>query len=225
MRPILLAIAATNVAAAFACFASSTIVLIFFSLSQDEEEDSVHSPATGSPQPGTGAAAAAAAAAAVVDPDMVTLSEGPPVTPENVAILKRMLIKCADISNPARYFCNNDFILKLFGLGKNRKICRPLPLCKEWAFRIAEEYFSQTDDEKRLGLPVVMPQFDRTTCSIPKSQIGFYDFFIIDMFDMLSSEWDGSFEMPLFFPNTAQLYTRSQHSYSTWRTDNVHCKY
>ena len=45
---------------------------------------------------------------------------------------------------------------------------------------------SQTDDEKKLGLPVVMPQFDRTTCSIPKSQIGFYDFFIIDMFDMLS---------------------------------------
>ncbi len=46
----------------------------------------------------------------------------------------------------------------------------------------------QTDDEKRLGLPVVMPQFDRTTCSIPKSQIGFYDFFIIDMFDMLASK-------------------------------------
>ena len=51
------------------------------------------------------------------------------------------------------------------------------------------EYFSfQTDDEKRLGLPVVMPQFDRTTCSIPKSQIGFYDFFIIDMFNMLTGK-------------------------------------
>ncbi len=32
-----------------------------------------------------------------------------------------------------------------------------------------------------------MPQFDRTTCSIPKSQIGFYDYFIFDMFDM----WNG----------------------------------
>ena len=49
------------------------------------------------------------------------LSEGPPNTPENVAILKRMLIKCADVSNPAR----------------------PLKICKEWAFRIAEEYFAQ----------------------------------------------------------------------------------
>ena len=33
-----------------------------------------------------------------------------------------------------------------------------------------------------------MPQFDRTSCSIPKSQIGFYDFFITDMFTMLAGE-------------------------------------
>ena len=51
------------------------------------------------------------------------LSEGPPNTPENIAILKRMLIKCADVSNPAR----------------------PLKICKEWAFRIAEEYFAQVN--------------------------------------------------------------------------------
>ena len=53
---------------------------------------------------------------------MVSLNEMTvPNTPENVAILKRMMIKCADVSNPAR----------------------PLKICKEWAFRIAEEYFSQ----------------------------------------------------------------------------------
>ena len=45
----------------------------------------------------------------------------PANTPENVAILKRMMIKCADVSNPAR----------------------PIEICKEWAYRIAEEYFSQ----------------------------------------------------------------------------------
>ncbi len=49
------------------------------------------------------------------------MTEGVPNTPENVAILKRMLIKCADVSNPAR----------------------PLRVCKEWAYRIAEEYFAQ----------------------------------------------------------------------------------
>jgi len=80
---------------------------------------------------------------------------------EGQTIMKRMLIKCADVSNPAR----------------------PLDYCREWAARIAEEYFAQTDDEKEKGLPVVMPQFDRATCSIPKSQIGFYDFFIHDMFE------------------------------------------
>lgn len=84
-----------------------------------------------------------------------------PEGPEVQTILKRMLIKCADVSNPAR----------------------PLDHCKVWAARIAEEYFAQTDDEKAQGLPVVMPQFDRSTCSIPKSQIGFYDFFIHDMFE------------------------------------------
>ena len=42
-------------------------------------------------------------------------------TPENRTLIKRMLIKCADIANPAR----------------------PRYLCREWAYRIADEYFSQ----------------------------------------------------------------------------------
>ncbi|KAG8575564.1 hypothetical protein GDO81_009599 [Engystomops pustulosus] len=86
-------------------------------------------------------------------------------SPENRILIKRMLIKCADISNP----------------------CRALEQCIEWAGRISEEYFAQTDEEKRQGLPVVMPVFDRNTCSIPKSQISFVDYFITDMFDA----WDG----------------------------------
>ncbi|KAI5097866.1 high affinity cAMP-specific and IBMX-insensitive 3',5'-cyclic phosphodiesterase 8A, partial [Silurus meridionalis] len=89
---------------------------------------------------------------------------------ENRMLVKRMLIKCADISNP----------------------CRPLQLCVEWAGRISEEYFAQTDEEKRQGLPVVMPVFDRNTCSIPKSQISFIDYFITDMFDA----WDAFADLP-----------------------------
>lgn len=42
-------------------------------------------------------------------------------TLENIALAKRMLIKCADVSNPTR----------------------PLKQCVEWAKRIAEEYFNQ----------------------------------------------------------------------------------
>ncbi|XP_076393868.1 phosphodiesterase 8 isoform X2 [Megachile rotundata] len=87
--------------------------------------------------------------------------------PENVVLVKRMMIKCADVSNPTR----------------------PLKYCIEWARRIAEEYFSQTDEEKRLKLPVLMPMFDRQTCSIPKSQIGFVDYIINDMIET----WDGQY--------------------------------
>ncbi|KAM4676532.1 high affinity cAMP-specific and IBMX-insensitive 3',5'-cyclic phosphodiesterase 8A isoform 2-T2 [Discoglossus pictus] len=91
-------------------------------------------------------------------------------SPENRILIKRMLIKCADISNP----------------------CRALEQCIEWAGRISEEYFAQTDEEKQLGLPVVMPVFDRNTCSIPKSQISFVDYFISDMFDA----WDAFADLP-----------------------------
>jgi high affinity cAMP-specific and IBMX-insensitive 3',5'-cyclic phosphodiesterase 8 len=63
----------------------------------------------------------------VANPDLVQLTEGISNSPENVAILKRMLIKCADVSNPAR----------------------PLKVCKEWAFRIAEEYFAQVSSRRK----------------------------------------------------------------------------
>lgn len=40
----------------------------------------------------------------------------------------------------------------------------------------------QTDEEKRRGLPVMMPSFDRATCDIAKSQTGFISYFVRDMF-------------------------------------------
>jgi len=103
-----------------------------------------------------------------------------PEGPEVQTILRRMLIKCADVSNPSR----------------------PLEHCRVWAERIAEEYFAQTDDEKAQGLPVVMPQFDRSTCSIPKSQIGFYDFFIHDMFEA----WNEYANCPELIENIGENY-------------------
>lgn len=46
-------------------------------------------------------------------------------SPENIVIIKRMLIKCADVCNPTR----------------------PLVICNTWAQRIAEEYCNQVRDE------------------------------------------------------------------------------
>ncbi|XP_055009529.1 high affinity cAMP-specific and IBMX-insensitive 3',5'-cyclic phosphodiesterase 8B isoform X10 [Boleophthalmus pectinirostris] len=113
-------------------------------------------------------------------------------SPENRLLIKRMLIKCADVANP----------------------CRPLELCIEWAGRISEEYFAQTDEEKRLGLPVVMPVFDRNTCSIPKSQISFIDYFITDMFDA----WDAFASLP-------GLMEHLSDNFKYWKTlDEMKCK-
>uniref|UniRef100_A0A8C8VID0 Phosphodiesterase n=1 Tax=Pelusios castaneus TaxID=367368 RepID=A0A8C8VID0_9SAUR len=112
--------------------------------------------------------------------------------PENQTLIKRMMIKCADVANP----------------------CRPLEQCIEWAGRISEEYFAQTDDEKRQGLPVVMPVFDRNTCSIPKSQISFIDYFITDMFDA----WDAFAHLPVLMQHLAD-------NYKHWKTlDELKCK-
>lgn len=60
-------------------------------------------------------------------------------SPENRILVKRMLIKCADISNP----------------------CRPLELCIEWAGRISEEYFAQVTD-----CIIVIPMALCCICSI-----------------------------------------------------------
>ncbi|KAJ6669815.1 hypothetical protein lerEdw1_000364 [Lerista edwardsae] len=112
--------------------------------------------------------------------------------PDNQTLIKRMMIKCADVANP----------------------CRPLELCIEWAGRISEEYFAQTDEEKRQGLPVVMPVFDRNTCSIPKSQISFIDYFIMDMFDA----WDAFAHLPVLMQHLAN-------NFKHWKTlDELKCR-
>ncbi|XP_072942317.1 high affinity cAMP-specific and IBMX-insensitive 3',5'-cyclic phosphodiesterase 8 isoform X2 [Epargyreus clarus] len=104
--------------------------------------------------------------------------------PENVILVKRMMIKCADVSNASR----------------------PQKFAFEWARRIAEEYFLQTDEEKAKDLPVVMPMFDRATCSIPRSQIGFIDYIIIDMMEA----WAAFIEMP-------ELVSHARSNHQRWR--------
>ena len=64
----------------------------------------------------------------------------------------------------------------------------------------------QTEDEQQKGLPVVMPQFDRASCSIPRSQIGFYDFFIHDMFNAWSE-----------FSNCPELLSNISSNYTYWK--------
>ncbi|XP_060805389.1 high affinity cAMP-specific and IBMX-insensitive 3',5'-cyclic phosphodiesterase 8 isoform X3 [Amyelois transitella] len=104
--------------------------------------------------------------------------------PENMVLVKRMMIKCADVSNASR----------------------PQKFAFEWARRIAEEYFLQTDEEKAKDLPVVMPMFDRATCSIPRSQLGFIDYIIINMMEA----WAAFIDMP-------ELVSHARTNHARWR--------
>ncbi|CAG7822943.1 unnamed protein product [Allacma fusca] len=81
-------------------------------------------------------------------------------TEPNTILTRRMLIKCSDVSNPAR----------------------PLRLTCEWALRICEEFFNETEEELKLGVQLTLPYFIRDTCSLPAAQTGFNDFFTLNLF-------------------------------------------
>ena len=49
--------------------------------------------------------------------------------------------------------------------------------CQDWTENVLEEFFTQGDTEKRLGLPVSFG-CDRDMVDIPQSQLGFYQFMI-----------------------------------------------
>ncbi|KNC99241.1 uncharacterized protein SPPG_05497 [Spizellomyces punctatus DAOM BR117] len=77
----------------------------------------------------------------------------PQLNPDDRALLFRMLIKCADVSN----------------------LTREWPVYCAWLDRLIKEFASQGDEEKRLGLPV-SPYMDRDNMNIPQSQLGFIEF-------------------------------------------------
>lgn len=122
----------------------------------------------------------------VLQSGMTTVSDIVNNSRENRRQILRMVIKCADVSNPAR----------------------EQHICKEWANRIAEEYFQQVEEERARKLPVVMPNFDRATCSIPHSQLKFIEVFLLNMFE----HWDGMcctcYKLLLFFIEYTRFASR-----------------
>lgn len=117
---------------------------------------------------------------------------------EDRILIKRLIIKCSDVNNPTR----------------------PLHICKEWAQRIAEEYFSQTEEEKRSNLPIVMPNFDRQTCDISKTQVSFIDFFLKGMF----AAFDSVFPIPVLMKNlelNTAYWTQQVGSKIKTKTQNI----
>lgn len=77
-------------------------------------------------------------------------------------LLLRMIVHCADISNPTR----------------------PWHLCEKWAKKITEETLNQGDEERRRKIRVT---FDRQHCNLAKSQKSFLENFVLPCFKTFSS--------------------------------------
>jgi len=80
----------------------------------------------------------------------------------NEIITMQVFIKASDISNPAR----------------------PLAVYQQWVGGVIEEFFTQGDRERDLGLKISM-NCDRRTVKIPNSQVGFINFLVKPLFVQL----------------------------------------
>jgi len=84
-------------------------------------------------------------------------------SPDHVRVLKSVLIKACDVSNE----------------------CRPPRVSEVWVDRLLQEYFAQSDKEKRQGLPV-QKHMDRDHVTKPGAQIGFITYILLPMFEVLA---------------------------------------
>ncbi|KAJ3031406.1 High affinity cAMP-specific 3',5'-cyclic phosphodiesterase 7A [Rhizophlyctis rosea] len=75
-------------------------------------------------------------------------------------LLYRILLKCADVSNPSKTW----------------------PLYERWCRHVIQEFLQQGDMEKKLGLPC-SPYMDRDNVNVPGCQLGFIDYVVQPLFD------------------------------------------
>jgi len=75
----------------------------------------------------------------------------------------QMMMKCADVSHPAR----------------------PWKVHERWSILVTEEFYRQGDRERELGLPI-SPLCDRNAHNLPKSQLGFIQFVVMGAFTSFS---------------------------------------
>lgn len=92
------------------------------------------------------------------------LDNGPLDTqkPEHRLILMQAILKCGDISN----------------------VSRPFKLADKWCDVLCEEFFRQGDLEMAQGMEYTSPLNDREHLDKPKSQIGFYTFVCLPLFQL-----------------------------------------
>jgi len=93
-----------------------------------------------------------------------------------------LIIKAADISNPAR----------------------KLNLYEKWIDGVMKEFFMQGDAERAQGIPISI-NCDRETASVPKAQVGFISFLVAPLYRALHAY------SPSLAPLVAQLEQNERH--------------
>jgi hypothetical protein len=81
--------------------------------------------------------------------------------PSERMMMMQLILKCADISN----------------------VSRPFELADKWCDVLCEEFFRQGDLEKTQGMEYTSPLNDRAHLDKPKSQIGFYRFVCLPLYE------------------------------------------
>lgn len=83
---------------------------------------------------------------------------------------------------------------------------KPFVICKAWAGRVLDEFFSQGDEEKQLGLPVGMMN-DRNKVNRPGSQHGFINFLVAPLVTHTVT----------LFPRLLELHVQMASNMESWR--------
>ena len=83
---------------------------------------------------------------------------------ENRTLALQLVIKVADISN----------------------VSRPFELANKWCDILNNEFFRQGDLEKESGIGLTSPLNDRENSDKPKSQIGFYNFICLPLYQVVA---------------------------------------
>jgi len=78
--------------------------------------------------------------------------------------LMQLMLKCGDISN----------------------VARPFEIADKWCDVLCEEFFRQGDLEQASGMEYSSPLNDRASLNKPKSQIGFYSFVCLPLFQVVA---------------------------------------
>jgi len=83
---------------------------------------------------------------------------------EDRLALMKLTLKCSDVGHPAR----------------------PKSTHIKWSELVSEEFHQQGDNERVLKLPI-SPNMDRSTFDLPKGQIGFIEFLVRPLFELLTT--------------------------------------